>query len=75
MNFHVTILFLLALTGITAWAGHTDQGALVQITLGCIKLLLVGFLFMELRRAHLFWKVAIVGTVVLFVTSAGLILS
>lgn len=61
MNIHITFISLLALTGISAWAASGQGGNLpILLGLGCIKLLLVAFFFMELNHAHMFWKCAMV---------------
>ncbi len=60
MNIHVIFAILLVLTAAAGWAGHAQQGVLLLLGLGCVKLWLVAFGFMELGKAHAIWKCLIV---------------
>jgi hypothetical protein len=74
MNIHLTFITLLGLTGISAWAASAQDGnLLILLGLGCIKLLLVAFCFMELKHAHLFWKSAVVLLPCFFLTISWLV--
>ena len=46
----------MVLTLLTAISANAKQGAIVILAFATIKLLLVTFKFMELHKAHLFWK-------------------
>ncbi len=76
MKNSITLGILLALTLLVSLASARIQpgGYLVVLIMGLAmtKLLLVAFQFMELKRAHLFWKTAIVffAVVILSVVSA-----
>lgn len=41
--------------------------ACILLVLAAIKFLLVAFQFMELKKAHVFWKISLLLTLVLFV--------
>ncbi|MCP5537111.1 MAG: cytochrome C oxidase subunit IV family protein [Akkermansiaceae bacterium] len=73
-----TLGVLLLLTAIAVFAANMlqDSGYLVLavLGLGVVKLLLVAFQFMELKRANLFWKAALSMVVVLFLASSCIIL-
>lgn len=74
MNTHLIFITLIGLTGVSAWAASAQDGNLpLLLGLGCVKLLLVAFYFMELKHAHLFWKSAIVLFVVYFLTASWLV--
>ncbi len=55
-----TLFALLALTGITALIAISSHGVIFLLALAMAKILLVTFHFMDLRHAHLFWKIIIV---------------
>lgn len=59
---HVWIILMLltAITIVTTFLFHSPS---LIIGLFSIKFLLVAFQFMELKKAHNFWKVAIIGIV------------
>lgn len=46
----------------------------VILILSCIKFLLVAFNFMELKKAHIFWKISLSTYLILFFTSILLII-
>lgn len=74
MNIHSIFITLLALTGVSAWAVVSHDGNLpLFLGLGCVKLLLVAFYFMELRHAHLFWKSAVVVSIAALFTASWLV--
>jgi Flp pilus assembly protein protease CpaA len=65
-----TLLALILLTISTALISDVSFlkiGALLILGLSCIKFLLVAFNFMELKKAHIFWKIALVSFLVLFI--------
>ena len=74
----ITLAILLSLTALAALTSHlTKTGSPVAfaiLAIGMGKLLLVAFQFMELKKAHLFWKSAVVIFAMLFLTATNLIL-
>lgn len=54
-----TLIALLALSGITAIIAISSHGVAILLLLAMAKILLVAFRFMDLRHAHLFWKIII----------------
>ncbi len=74
----ITLGTLLSLTALAALTSHlTETGspaAFAILTIGMGKLLLVAFQYMELKKAHLFWKSAIVIFAMLFLTITNTIL-
>lgn len=59
-----TFILLLALTVIAAFLAlnvSAEIMATTVVTLALIKFWLVAFQFMELKKAHLFWKYLILG--------------
>lgn len=56
----ITLLLLLGLTMLSAVLAHTGEGGrstkFLIMLLASVKFYLVAFRFMELRKAHLFWK-------------------
>ncbi len=65
-----TLILLLVLTGLAALVSNSSLGGallpLLILSLAMIKLLLVAFEFMELKKAHRFWQAALISTVVIF---------
>jgi hypothetical protein len=61
----ITLAILLLLTLLTAIVAGFNHFALLILALSAIKFLLVAFQFMELKKAHVFWKVSIVFIVLL----------
>ena len=53
----ITLVILLSLTILTAICAGFNQLLFLILALSAIKLLLVAFQFMELKKAHNFWKV------------------
>ncbi len=73
-----TYISLLLLTAITAFFATNYPKikwiSLVILVLSAIKFLLVAFNFMELNKAHTFWKVLLVGYLVLFIIILSIVL-
>ncbi len=73
-----TLTILIALTIATAVSSNNfyDIHHIIYITLvlSCAKFLLVAFNFMELKRAHIFWKVSLTAYLVLFIATILLII-
>ncbi len=74
MNTHLVYGTLLALTGSAAWAASARLDAPVLLGLGCAKLLVIAYYFMDLKDAHIFWKTAPVLFVGLFMAVSCLVL-
>lgn len=66
-----TLLALVGLTVLTAifstQFGNLKYVSLIILTLSAIKFLLVSFNFMELKKAHSFWKAIILIYLIIFV--------
>lgn len=60
MKTPIIFIILLVLTAFSALAANAHSSAAVLVGLGCVKLLLVAFTFMEIHKAHLVWKCLIV---------------
>ena len=54
-----TLICLLMLTGATAIIAGASHSVVAILVLAMAKILLVTLRFMDLRHAHLFWKVAV----------------
>jgi Prokaryotic Cytochrome C oxidase subunit IV len=63
----ISLIVLLKLTLITAALASMKSATLLILIIAVIKFLLVAFQFMELKKAHLFWKAAIT-ILILFIT-------
>ncbi len=65
-------LVLIILTITTALVSNSaltiKQAVILILGLSVIKFLGVSFYFMELRKAHLFWKISVLFYVILFFT-------
>lgn len=61
----IVLGLLVVLTVITVFIFNSDIAPVVKnrmvILLSYIKILLVAFYFMELKKAHLFWKMSLTG--------------
>lgn len=69
-----TLLALILFTISTALISDAHQlklAALFILVLSGIKFLLVAFNFMELKKAHIFWKIALISYLILFVGIAS----
>ena len=76
---HIYILcILIALTILTALFSSNFSAfkyiVFFILALSCVKFLLVAFSFMELKKAHIFWKVSLSVYLVLFITTILLII-
>ena len=73
----IVLVILLLLTSLTALAANVIPHAALLRTiilgLALTKLLLVAFQFMELKKAHLFWRSSLVVFSLIFVTIISLI--
>ncbi len=70
---HIYILgILIALTILTALFSNNFSAfkyiVSIILALSCVKFLLVAFQFMELKKAHIFWKILLISYVVIFNT-------
>ncbi len=71
-----TLVALVLLTVSTALFSHFEslkRIAFIILVLSGIKFLLVAFQFMELKKAHVIWKILLVGLLVVFISSVGII--
>ncbi len=70
MHAKQTLILLVILTLLTAGLAGSDASfryiAVAIMLLSSVKFLLVAFQFMELRKAHIFWKSLIIGFVAVF---------
>jgi len=73
-----TYLTLLLLTVFTAYFANNYHGikifSILILILSGIKFLLVAFNFMELKKAHPFWKVLLVSYLTIFITIVSILL-
>lgn len=71
----ITWIFLIALSLISYFSSASDLGrasVFALMAVAILKCLLVGFQYMELRHAHLAWKLAFVSLIGLFTTFVGI---
>lgn len=66
----ITLIVLIILTIITAFVSKTITNFKVVsiLTLAVLKFVGVAFYFMEVRKAHIFWKTSIVVFLIVFAT-------
>ncbi|WKW46482.1 cytochrome C oxidase subunit IV family protein [Myroides sp. JBRI-B21084] len=57
---YILLVFLTVVTAITAIFGNFNVGVKFIILLAIIKFWLVGFQFMELKKANKFWKITLI---------------
>ncbi len=73
-----TYLTLLLLTVFTAYFANNYHGikifSILILILSGIKFLLVAFNFMELKKAHPFWKVLLVSYLTIFISIVSILL-
>ena len=73
-----TYFALLVLTAITAYFANNYYGikifSILILVLSGIKFLLVAFNFMELKKAHPFWKVLIISFLSIFIIIISMLL-
>lgn len=62
----LTFLVLLTLLSVMISNSEIEYSVLILLSLASLKFLGIAFYFMEIRKAHLFWKVAILSYVLLF---------
>jgi len=73
-----TLVALIVLTISTALISNARQlklAALFILVLSGIKFLLVAFNFMELKKAHVFWKIALISFLILSVGIARFVMT
>ncbi len=72
------LIFLLLLTLVASVVSWANSGmwvwSVLIFLLSAIKCLLVAFHFMELRKAHMVWKIILGGVLLFFVGTISLIL-
>ncbi|MBK9794170.1 MAG: hypothetical protein IPP60_14000 [Sphingobacteriales bacterium] len=59
MKNRIVLLLLLLFTLITAFVSGKQYALIVILLIADIKLFLVAFQFMELKKAHLFWRITL----------------
>ena len=59
MKNRIVLLLLLLFTIITAFVSGKQYALIVILLIADIKLFLVAFQFMELKKAHLFWRITL----------------
>lgn len=59
MKNRIVLLLLLLFTMITAFVSGKQYALIVILLIADIKLFLVAFQFMELKKAHLFWRITL----------------
>ena len=75
-SFIYTLIALVVLTVSTAFvAKHTIKNTgIIILILSAFKFLLVAFEFMEVKKAHAFWKTILIIYITLFVTIMSFII-
>lgn len=66
----ITLVALLALTVISALFSNIEETYAASIILGLavLKFIGVAFQFMELKKAHVFWKITLITVLTIFTT-------
>ncbi|MFV0304777.1 MAG: cytochrome C oxidase subunit IV family protein [Moheibacter sp.] len=71
-NLNITYVTLLVLTALTAVVSTLNLYVGIILIIALLKFWLVAFSFMELKKAHVFWKIliilygSIIGTILIF---------
>lgn len=71
-NLNITYTTLLVLTALTAVVSTLNLYVGIILIIALLKFWLVAFSFMELKKAHVFWKIliilygSIIGTILIF---------
>ena len=73
LNITLSILILLTIIAAVTSELEIKHAAIALIGFAIIKFIGVTFFFMDLRKAHLFWKAAILIFLLIFTTSLFLI--
>ncbi len=73
----ITWIILIVLTIASALVSKLESSFVVLLALifSALKFLGIAFQFMEMKKAHVFWKGTIVGFLMIFITSILLIFS
>ena len=74
-NPHLTFGLLLILTLGSVGLAQARVDPAILLCLGYVKLLLIVFTFMEMSKAHLFWKCALAGLPLTWLTISFIILN
>ncbi|MGB1307817.1 MAG: cytochrome C oxidase subunit IV family protein [Oceanihabitans sp.] len=76
INTNITWVLLILLTIISAFVAKLENTyvAIIILLLAAFKFIGIAFQFMELKKAHSFWKGITVGFVLVFIVSIGLLL-
>jgi hypothetical protein len=77
MNANLTWIILIVLTIASAFVSKLTSNYVVLIILlfASLKFLGIAFQFMEMKKAHVFWKGLIIGFLFLFVASIAIFAS
>jgi Prokaryotic Cytochrome C oxidase subunit IV len=76
MNSKLTWIVLIILTIGSALISklNSNYAVLTILVFSSLKFLGIAFEFMELKKAHLFWKTMVVGFLIIFATSVALVI-
>lgn len=73
----ITLALLITATLLTAvLSANTESlkyAVLLILIVSSVKFILVAFNFMELKKAHVFWKIILIGFLIVFVGIVGII--
>lgn len=74
-TFNITWFLLIGLTLLTAIFANLDLSyiGIIILVLAFLKFMGVAFFFMELQKANVFWKILLIGFVVLLFSVVALI--
>ena len=77
MNSTFAWFILIILTVASGWISKLENTYVVFLILlfSLLKFLCIAFQFMEMKRAHIFWKTMIVGFLFVFVASIVLVIN
>lgn len=69
-SFLYVLILLIVLTVISAIVSNSELANATQIImiLAALKFLAIGFYFMELRHANVFWKILLIGCLTIFIS-------
>lgn len=64
----ITWIILIVLTITSAWVSNLESKYVVRIILilSALKFFGIAFQFMEIKKAHIFWKTLIIGFIFIF---------
>lgn len=59
MKNRIVWIFLILFTLLTAYVSGMQYALIIILVIADIKIFLVAFQFMELKKAHLFWRISL----------------